>query len=436
MSTLKFDTKTEYGIFKPLNATNGGPIHKRHVFDQVRSNIKEYESAKIPFSRNHDSNLCASYGAPYVHDISAIFPDFTKDESDPGNYQFENTDESILITLDAGTKTFFRLGQSIEHAIKKINIHPPKNYLKWAKICEHIIRHYTEGWGNGYTLDMPYWEIWNEPDLDPDDSTNKRCWTGTKSQFFDFYEVVARYLKSCFPHLKIGGPAVAWDEAWTDEFLSEMKKRHVPIDFLSWHIYATEPYEVTDKAERYRNMLDKYGFNKTESILNEWNYVKGWTDDFIYTIESIGGIKGATFMMSVISEAQKSSIDMLMYYDTRPSVFNSVFDFYTCHIKKGFYPLKWYGEFYGLEKEIRCQSDISDIYTLAGVDKDGKATAIITHYSDNDNKKSVKVKIELNDGCEYDVYLLDKDHDGEFMGTMKKLTFEMPVFTSIMVKQK
>jgi len=83
------------------------------------------------------------------------------------------TDESIEVCLDAGTKTFFRLGQTIEHQIKKHHTLPPKDYKKWAVIAEHIIRHCTEGWAEGHNYDMPYWEIWNEPDLNETEE-NKR----------------------------------------------------------------------------------------------------------------------------------------------------------------------------------------------------------------------------------------------------------------------
>ena len=69
----------------------------------------------------------------------------------------------------AGTKPFYRLGQSIEHQTKKYGIYPPKDFKKWAKICEHIIRHYNEGWANGYRMGIEYWEIWNEADLDQPD---------------------------------------------------------------------------------------------------------------------------------------------------------------------------------------------------------------------------------------------------------------------------
>ncbi len=436
MQTLTFDLNKSYGKFKIMNATNGGPFHKRHATDQFRSNFAEYKAARIPYSRNHDSNLCGSiYGGPYAHDVSVIFPDFEADENDPASYNFENTDESILCTLEAGTKTFFRLGQTIEHQIRKMHIFPPKDYKKWARICEHIIRHYMEGWANGFTHDMPYWEIWNEPDLDDDDCLNKRCWGGTKAEFFDFYEVAAKHLKACFPHLKIGGPALAHHKEWAEEFLAEMQKRNVPIDFFSWHIYAIEPWQVVSRGEWIRNALDKYGYKNTESILNEWNYVKGWTNEFIYSLQSIHGIKGAAFLASVLTEGQKSSIDMLMYYDTRPSAFNGVFDFYTYRPLKSYYPMKWYGEFYDLENEVRSGNFIQDIYTLCGVDKNGKITAMITHYSDDDNKADVKIKLDFGRKGQFEVYLLDKDHDGELMGTTEELIFTLPVHSCLKIKE-
>ena len=435
MQTIKFDLNTTYGPFKIMNATNGGPWYKRHANDQYRSNFKTYKEARIPYARNHDSWFHSVYGGPYAHDIVGIFPSFDADENDPKSYLFKNTDESILATLAAGTKTFYRLGHSIEHYIEKRNTLPPKDFHKWARICEHIVRHYTSDWSDGLNLDMPYWEIWNEPDLNADDSKNKLCWGGTKAQFFDLFEITAKHLKSCFPHLKIGGPALAHREDWAEDFLCEMQKRKVPIDFFSWHIYTTDPKKVTRKATRIRALLDKYGFEKAESILNEWNYVKGWTDEFLYSLEVVHGIKGGAFLSAVISEGQKSSIDMLMYYDTRPSGFNGAFDYYTYRPLKGYYALKWYGLTYDLETEIRA-NEVEDFYTLGGLSKDGKATAIITRYNDDDNKPDEKVKITLREGKLYDVYLVDKDHDGELIATTDDLTFDMPVHSFLLIVEK
>lgn len=435
METLRFNLNQEGKKFKILNATNGGPWHKRHATDQLRSNFADYKAARIPYSRNHDSAVCGIYGGPYSHDITCIFPNFDADPYDPDSYDFACTDESILVCLDAGTKTFFRLGQTIEHQIKKHGTLPPKDFKKWAVICEHIIRHYNEGWADGYELDMPYWEIWNEPDLDPNESTNKRTWGGTKKQFFDLYEITAKHLKACFPHLKIGGPALAHNEEWAEDFLCEMQKRNVPMDFFSWHIYCTEPMDMTAKAERIKALTVKYGYEKAESILNEWNYVRGWEEDYLYSIKAIHGVKGAAFTMACISEAQQAPIDMLMYYDTRPSCFNGAFDYYTYEKLPGYYPLYWYGMLYNCVKEIKADNKIENIYSLCGVDENGKSTSIITHYSENDDTKAKKISVDFGKEGTYKIYLLDKKHNTELMKTTDKIELDMDLFATVIIKE-
>ena len=435
MNTVRFDLSRNDGQFKILNATNGGPWHKRHVYDQVRSNFEDYKAARIPFSRNHDSADCAIYGGPYSHDITCIFPCFDADPYDPASYDFACTDEAILVCLDAGTQTFFRLGQTIEHQIKKHGTLPPEDFHKWAVICEHIIRHYNEGWADGFHLNMQYWEIWNEPDLDPDDSQNKRTWGGTKAQFFDLFEIAARHLKKCFPNLKIGGPAVSGRIDWTEDFLRAMSQRKVPMDFFSWHIYCVEPAQMAQAARRINDLLHRYGYGHAEKILNEWNYVKGWTEAFVESIEAIHGIKGAAFTMACISQMQHEPVDMLMYYDTRPSSFNGAFDFYTWQKLKGYYPLYWYGMMYDMVREIKAEEQPQQLYSLCGVDAQGKATAIITYYSDDDGSADKTITVDFGKQSRWQVYLLDDRHNGELVETTEQLTFEMKVQSVLLLKE-
>ena len=435
METLKFDIQCD-APFKPLNATNGGPRHKRHAKDQWVSNFEDYKKARIPYSRNHDSNLCGSaYGGPYTVDITAVFPNFDADPEDPASYDFACTDESILVPLDAGTETFYRLGQSIEHQIKKHGTIPPKDFKKWAVICEHIIRHVNGDFADGLNLNLQYWEIWNEPDLDYN-LPNKKTWGGTAEQFYDLFETAAKHLKSCFPDLKIGGPASCGNEEWELAFLQEMHKRNVPLDFFSWHIYAIEPMRIIERGERVRKMMDDNGYEKAESICNEWNYVKGWTADFLYSLETMRNIKGAAFVMSTICAAQKSSIDMLMYYDTRPSSFNGMFDYYTARPLKPYYAFLWYGMFYDCVKELRCAQSVPGIYTLCGVDKDGKHMAVVAHYSNNDGTPAQDVTLDLGAAGEYDVYRLDNTTDGQYVKTVGDLSFTLPVYTCLLIKEK
>lgn len=432
---LIFDLQNPGAPFKPLNATNGGPWHKRHAFDQWRTNFDNYKAARFPYSRTHDSNISGSiYGGPYSYDVSVIFPRFEADVNDPASYDFACTDESILTTLDAGTETYFRLGQSIEHQIKKHGTLPPADFQKWAEICEHIIRHYNEGWANGYELNILHWEIWNEPDMDADDSPNKRTWGGTKAQFFDFYATAAKHLKSRFPHLKIGGPALAGNEEWAADFLAEMQRREVPIDFFSWHIYGTSPRGVMAKSERIRALLDFHGYTAAESHLNEWNYNCGWQEAFVDGIKAIHGMKGAAFTMACISAAQFSTIDMMMYYDTRPSVFCGAFDYYTYEPLKGYYPLAWYGRFYDMAA-VPVENATGDLYALCGVDKNGKTLTVVTYYSNDDAAPDKAVSLDFGRAGQYEVCRLDEEHSGEPVGTVSDLNFTMPVNSCLLIRE-
>ncbi|MBO7213884.1 MAG: hypothetical protein J6V66_00145, partial [Clostridia bacterium] len=139
---------------------------------------------------------------------------------------------------------------------------------------------------------------------------------------------------------------------------------------------------------------------------------------------------------AIMIACQKEPLDMLMYYDTRPSVFNGLFDFYTYRPLKGYTPFKWYGEFYDLEYEVREESSIEDLYTLCGVDSNGKVTALVTHYSDNDESEDIEFKLDFGCDGEYDVYLLDESHSGEKILTTKDLTFKLSVNSCLKIKQK
>ena len=216
-----------------------------------------------------------------------------------------------------------------------------------------------------------------------------------------------------------------------------MQKREVPIDFFSWHIYTNRVSHVVERAADVKEAMDKNGYGDAECILNEWNYVQGWEGDkFTYSIEQIIGLKGAAFTLAVMCVSQKSDIiDMLMYYDARPCVFNGLFDFYTLRPFKGYYPFLWYGNFYDMEAEVRSDSDPDDVYSLCGVDKDGKAMAVVTYYVNDDTAPAKDVKVDFGREGKYEVYYLDNAHDPKLCEVTSKLEFTLERFASILIKE-
>ena len=407
MSNINIDFNKKAGKIKIMHAVNNGPHVTRG--DQMRGNQDYYKAARIPYARTHDAAFHAQYGGEHSVDIQAIFPNFDADVNDPQSYDFACTDKYISEIYEFGTKPFYRLGSKIEHYVKKFGTFPPKDYTKWAQICEHIIAHYTEGWADGFKYDLEYWEIWNEPDLDPDNSPNKRCWQGTEAEFAEFYTVAATYLKNRFPNLKIGGPAIAWNEDWLERFFERIKDKHPPMDFLSWHWYGVEPNEMSKKGTRISKIAKRYGYGDAESILNEWNYVRGWGDEFVYSIETMISIKGACFTSACMAAAQKNpNIDMLMYYDARPCAMNGLFDFYTMRPLKGYYPFYIYANLYEMGNQVKSVSDDKDIYVVSAKNGD-KAGIMITYYSEDDGNtpKFVTVNVNGHDFSNAKIYITD-----------------------------
>ena len=438
MSKIDIDLTKKTGNIKIMHAVNNGPVKARG--DQTSGNLSAYKAARILYARNHDAAFCAAYGAEHSVDVNNIFPNFDADPYDESNYDFILTDKYIADTLEAGTETYYRLGSKIEHWIKKYNTLPPKDFKKWAVICEHIIRHYNEGWANGFKYNIEYWEIWNEPDLDPDDSENKRCWGGTAKEFYELYVIAAKHLKACFPELKIGGPAMAGPThtEWMEGFFKRLtaEETPVPLDFFSWHRYSCTTEKILKSAEIVNSMLKKYGYTNTESILNEWNYVKGWREEFVYSLETIANIKGAAFTAAVMCACQNSKIvDMLMYYDARPCGFNGLFAPYTYKLLKTYYVFPMFADLYDLKNQVASSSDDGDIYCTAA--KSGeKYAAMITYYTDDDNAQSKTVTVDLG-ADDAKVYVLDNDKnceicDVEFKGG--KAVIELKPQTVLLIK--
>lgn len=406
MSNININFGDVSGKIRIMHAVNNGPAN------QNAREFEKYRELEIPFVRNHDASLSEPYGPQRVVDVHCIFPDFSKDENDSSNYDFTLTDLYNETIMAAGAKVFYRLGASIEHWKKKYGTLVPADFEKWARICEHIIMHYNEGWADGFNYGIEYWEIWNEADLKPDDAEHKPTWGGTKKQFFEFYDVVAKYLKKRFPSLKIGGPASCGNVGWMDEFLAQLD---APLDFFSFHRYGYDPQFMVEYATRVKNMLIKHGYGDVETILNEWNYVRDWKNRLEY-VTAIHGMKSAAYVAATMCAVQNCGmVDMLMYYDARLyTPWNGLFDFYTGETLKAYYSIKMFSELYKLGKQTVCESDDKDLIVTSATDGETYAAMISYYALDAGEDKTVTINTGLS--LPMICYLLDEEHDIQEIG--------------------
>ncbi|MBP5766864.1 MAG: hypothetical protein J6X47_07755, partial [Clostridia bacterium] len=135
---VKVDFSEKKGPVKPLHGVGQPPFYGLDF-----SMFRYLTDAGIPFSRLHD--VGGWFGGSMFVDIPNLFPDFGKDPADPASYDFTFTDMLISALMEASVEPVFRLGVSIENfvEIKAYRVFPPADNLKWARICEGVIRHYT-----------------------------------------------------------------------------------------------------------------------------------------------------------------------------------------------------------------------------------------------------------------------------------------------------
>lgn len=447
MSKINVDFNKITGEIKPVHSVCCAPYGVNMGPDQ-RLIQSFFSEANIPYSRLHD--CCYCYGGTYYVDIPNIFRDFDADENDPANYDFHYTDEYISAIQNAGTECYYRLGVTIEWGSKKYTVMPPKDFAKWARICEHIIMHYNQGWADGFEYGIKYWEIWNEPE-NPGNKWGKSMWDGTKEEFFDLYKITSKHLKEKFPEIKVGGyggcgfyaitrenvPASRHDfVTYFIDFLNMVKTDDCPLDFYSWHIYTDDEKELLAHAKYVRETLDEYGFNKTESHLNEWNInAEGTGFEAKHTME------GGSFNAAVLCMLQNTDyVDMAHYYCfSLASTYNGFMDGNTRAICPSWYPFAAFGNLYRLKNAVDTTCDYDRIYSSAAKNND-EAAILISNYADENDTISIHMDGADKDKTLHVLYMTNTLHSEEQFSVSASpsmdLTLKLPRQTALLLTIK
>jgi xylan 1,4-beta-xylosidase len=321
---ITVDAQAATGQLRSLQGVNGAPApggHKPENFKFGGWNMPEhidvsagYRMARIDLIRTHDAYGPADIDAKFEsasapggglisarRDVFDIFPDPDADPNNPLSYNFGPTDLIIASIRKVGAQVMFRLGRS-----EGADAQPPKDFDKYAAVARHIVMHYNRGWAEGFHYHIRYWEVWNEPDL------GKVFWSGTPHQYFELYGKLARAVKSVDRHALVGGPAIARpndDTPYRDAFLAYVRAEHLPLNFYSWHWYATDSNDPLDFIRISRDLrarLDKHGFYRTQSIVTEWNY--GLNDPVPTAVQR------ASFITAALIYMQDAPIDAATLY--------------------------------------------------------------------------------------------------------------------------
>ena len=407
---VKVDFNSPAGTIRRLNGVNlAAPLTGARQRD-LSQDLKELD---IPVTRLHDAAL-ENAGMQLV-DISRVFPIFSLDPQNPEHYYFTQTDDYIANCLATGSKVSYRLGESIEWSNKNYFVHPPKDYDKWADICVNIIRHYNEGWANGFKYNIEYWCIWEEPENVP------LLWTGTWGDYIRLYVTTAKKIKQRFPNLKVGGPALGRvDPKQVDELLAECKRQNAPLDFFAWNTYQSSPEPTIAFPERVRKLLDERGFSKTELHLTEWNYFPGSFQKLgdpkhrLWLMEEMSGPNGAAFLGAVLSGWQDTPLDMGYYYTGSSGSFGLFTSPERGRAKKKcYFAMKAFNMMtkYASRVSARTPGNDKNIWVLAGRKQGGQAAILVSCFKSP--ARQIKLEIENYDlrSAKCKVYVIDGEND-------------------------
>ena len=416
MTTIQISTDIKVKKMKPMHGGGQPPVGGK---DNMTEYFHYMTEAGIPFSRLHD--VGGVFGGGRFVDIPNVFRNFDADENDPANYDFTFTDCLLKGLVEADVEPYYRLGITIENQayIKPYRTFPPKDFQKWARICEHVIRHYTEGWAEGFHYTIRYWEIWNEPEVQ-----NQMMWCGTHEEYFELYDVAAKHLKKCFPHLKIGGyascgfyaiaPKIEVDPEnnlpgtippsehenklmrFFYEFFAYIKEHQSPIDFFSWHSYAdVSRVEIMDAW--LHEELEKLGYGGLETHLNEWN---PYSREF-------GTAHHSAEIAAMMIAMQHGYADICCIYDMRTNTapYCPLFDIRTHKPIHGYYSLVAFNQLYQLGDQVRTECDHKRLYVLAASNGRNHAAMIV-----NLTGKEQELEIEGVNGETARYYLIDQEH--------------------------
>ena len=291
-ATVDFGVET--GRIRPeLHSSGFGP----HICSCPKESIDDVKSMGFKASRTHDWALINPNER--VCDYFHIFPLMHLDAADPANYVFGPTDYLLKRTREeTGHDIFFRLGTSIEHSGPKVHFNSliPEDFDKVAEIFAGTVRHYNRGWACGHEWGIRYWEIWNEPDgfnnmwCLPDGDGGKGASEEARKAdrkardirrrdlFVKFFVTCLKRLKTEFPDIKVGGPAMCWmNKPYFAAMLDACREAGVRPDFISWHHYEKNPDVIMRAIDEGRRLCDSYGFTDCELIINEWHFFGEYT---------------------------------------------------------------------------------------------------------------------------------------------------------------
>lgn len=190
----------------------------------------------------------------YVYPDHGVY-DFTK--LDAYMDTFAATEAKIVASICIKPRCLFPV---INH-----EIFMPNNISEWQDVIRTMV--------NRYSVErqiVSHWEISNEVDIG--ENGGAPYLIVDPSDYYEYYKMTIKPIIEIFPQAKVGGPALAnTEESYMRKFAMQCYQENTQLDFVSWHLYSSNPQDYMERLDRIDRALECYGDRKPEVFLTEFS---------------------------------------------------------------------------------------------------------------------------------------------------------------------
>ncbi len=183
-----------------------------------------------------------------------------------GQYHFDTLDQSVDDIIQAGAIPLMAITIKPKLLYPKIDqdIIDPTDYGQWEQLISAMVDHYKQKGLTGF-----YWEVGNEGDIGELGGSPNRY---TPENYTGYYRHTIEAVLRADPTAHVGGPAMAgWKSPILPALIAFCDKEKVRLDFVSWHIYNSDPKAIEATIHGVKALLAQHPSLHPETVLDEWN---------------------------------------------------------------------------------------------------------------------------------------------------------------------
>ena len=432
-------------VFHPTDAVED-PWGKR-ILDQMAADgaiktVRIYTMFEDIVYLDGDDNLC------YDFRISDVRMDYLVEKGYKLLLAYAGMPDCIAKTTLG--KTTAAKGKT-RYKGKMWNTSPPKTPEIWEEVCYQYTKHIVERYGEDLVSQW-YCHCFNESDLSLFFMSDV-AWDDWKTRidgYFSMYQSFVKGVRRATDKIAVGGPALAQWLDYFDEFLKRVKENNLPLDFISWHYYGTDPWRLNEGLDDFNvadilrqhdqrlEIVKKHGLADKPIIVDEWGacshgffnreecpkmmfreteqyaaYYTRLMHDFIY-----GDYKMQELMICLSGQHE-------MVED-----FSGFRNFFTLNfirkpIYNGFVLASKLGEYL-----VKADKDSDHLFVIPTKKEDGKYAVLLTYAKDNyaedlaDRKETLSFEEDLT-GKDVAIWCIDKEHTNPYR-LYQKMGIETP----------